>query len=494
MTVSILQKYCVLGWSSPDSVRLEFTQANISAGAVGHRKLDYLRHYRLVKPQRQGLTGWRDRAYRHDRTIAERQLARGNILHAVWPVDQDDRRQHDRSRLGQLSKWQCLTKRCPLIAVNMCRARRPSLRSECRCSWGLFLGATSKSLTLLVLAVVSASATEGSGTLLGQRNLRYFLESGFTSVRDLNGVSNAPFLLARWSEANAIPAPRVFTAGHIITGTGGHATERPITPNHGPEFAKEVDGTDAWRAAVRRAFKAGASVIKIASHFSADEVAAAVDEAHLLGLKITCDCETIYIDMAIEAGVDMIEYPLPRTDASIRWMARENISAVPTLQVYQNLLNRAGGYYGSMSRRFTITSEGNFDVFRKMKAAGVVMGVGTDSIGQASEFAPNMYIAEFKWFVKGGYSVLEALKAATITNATLLDMDDKLGSLEAGKLADIIVVDGRPDENLDDLANIDIVIKDGLLLIQSGLLITPRHISVPNPPPMLIERIPPIAD
>ena len=86
------------------------------------------------------------------------------------------------------------------------------------------------------------------------------------------------------------------------------------------------------------------------------------------------------------------------------------------------------------------------------------MGVGTGSIGQASEFAPNMYIAELKWFVKGGYSVLEALKAATITNATLLDMDDKLGSLEAGKLADIIVVDGRPDENLDDLAN-----QDGLL-------------------------------
>ena len=341
---------------------------------------------------------------------------------------------------------------------------------------------------------IDEQASEGSGTLVGQRNLRYFLESGFTSVRDLNGVSNAPYLLARWSEANAIPAPRVFTAGHIITGTGGHATERPITPNHGPEFAKEVDGADAWRAAVRRAFKAGASVIKIASHFSADEVAAAVDEAHLLGLKITCDCETIYIDMAIEAGVDMIEHPLPRTDAAIRRMARQDIAAVPTLQVYQNLLNRQGGYYGSTSRRFTITSEGNFDVFRKMKAAGVVMGVGTDSIGQASELAPNMYIAELKWFVRGGYSVLEALKAATITNAALLDMDDKLGSLEVGKLADIIVVGGRPDENLDDLAKIDIVIKDGLLLIQSGMLITPRHISVPNPPPMPTERIPRTAD
>ncbi|MBY0495431.1 MAG: hypothetical protein K2Y23_14560 [Cyanobacteria bacterium] len=98
-------------------------------------------------------------------------------------------------------------------------------------------------------------------------------------------------MLSDWSAANAIPAPRVFTAGHIITGTGRHATERPVTPNHGPEFAWGVDGADAWRAAVRKTFKESASVIKIASHFSADEVAAVVDEAHRLGLRVTCDCE-----------------------------------------------------------------------------------------------------------------------------------------------------------------------------------------------------------
>src|SRR3546814_6645079 len=67
--------------------------------------------------------------------------------------------------------------------------------------------------------------SEGAGTLRGQRNLRYFLESGFTSVRDLNGVSNAPFLLSQWSAANMIPAPRVFAAGWIITGTGGRSEE-----------------------------------------------------------------------------------------------------------------------------------------------------------------------------------------------------------------------------------------------------------------------------
>lgn len=333
---------------------------------------------------------------------------------------------------------------------------------------------------------IDEQASEGGGTLRGARNLRLFLEYGFTSVRDLNGVSNAPFLLSEWSAANMIPAPRVFAGGFIITGTGGHATERPVTPSHGPEYAKEVDGPDAWRAAVRRAFKQGASVIKIGSHFAPDEVRAAVEESHLLGLKVTCDCETIYTDMAVEAGVDMIEHPLPRSDAAIAMMAKKGIGAVPTMQVYQNLLDRAGGFYGSTSRRFTMTSQGNFDVFKKMKAAGVVMGIGTDAIGEAARMAPNSYLAELKWFVRGGYSNVEVLKAATIVNARLLDMGDKLGSIEVGKLADVIVVDGRPDENLDDILKVEHVVKDGLWLIREGALVTPRQ-----PPTPLIKPSPP---
>lgn len=333
---------------------------------------------------------------------------------------------------------------------------------------------------------IDEQASEGAGVLRGVRNLRWMLESGFTSVRDLNGVSNAPYLLAEWSAENGIPAPRVFTAGHIITGTGGHATERPVSPSHGPDYAWERDGADAWRAAVRQTFKQGASVIKLASHFSPDEVAAAVDEAHRLGLKVTCDCETIYIKMAVDAGIDMIEHPLPRADATIADMARRRVASVPTLQVYQNVLDRSGGFYGSTSRRFTMTAQADFDVFRKMKAAGIVMGVGTDTIGDANKMVPNVFITELKWFVKGGYSIPQALQAATLTNATLLDMDDKLGSIEPGKLADIIVVDGQPDRNLDDLARIDMVIKDGIAMVRNGQVVTPRHVAAP-----LIKPSPP---
>lgn len=326
---------------------------------------------------------------------------------------------------------------------------------------------------------IDEQASEGAGVLRGIRNLRWMLESGFTSVRDLNGVSNAPYLLAEASADDAIVAPRVFTAGHIITATGGHATERPVSPSHGPDFAWERDGADAWRAAVRQTFKQGANVVKVASHFAPDEISAAVDEAHRLGLKVTCDCETIYTAMAVDAGIDMIEHPLPRTDATIAAMAKHGTAAVPTLQVYQNVLDRSGGFYGSTSRRFTMTAQGDFDIFKKMKAAGIVMGVGTDTIGDANRMIPNVYIAELKWFVKGGYSIPAALQAATLINARLLDMGDRLGSIEPGKLADVIVIDGKPDEDLDALHRIDLVVKDGRVMVRGGAVVAERHVPVP---------------
>jgi imidazolonepropionase-like amidohydrolase len=322
-------------------------------------------------------------------------------------------------------------------------------------------------------------ASEGDGVLRGARNLHWMLESGITTVRDLNGVANAPYLLADASAAGTIPAPRVITAGHIITGTGGHATERPVTPSHGPDFAWERDGADAWRAAVRATFKAGAGVIKVASHFARDEIAAAIEEAHRLGLRVTCDCETIYTDMAVAAGIDMVEHPLPRGPEAIAAMARNGTAAVPTLQVYQNLLDTAGGFWGSTSRRFTMTSQANFAIFRQMQAAGIVMGVGTDTIGNANLQYPNNFIAELKWFVKGGYSIAGALQAATLTNARLLDMEDRIGSLEPGKQADIVVIDGRPDQDLDALGNVDMVFRSGRLVVAAGQLVTPRHVPLP---------------
>ncbi len=246
---------------------------------------------------------------------------------------------------------------------------------------------------------------------------------------------------------------------------------------------REASGPDDWRNAVREQFDKGADVIKVASHFSRAEVAAAVDEAHSLGLKVMADAETFYIQWAVEAGVDVIEHPLPRTDETIGLMAQKGTQAVPTLVPYVIIFDKYGGYFGSTSRRFSFSKEANLEVVRRMKRAGVTMGIGTDLVDNWFRHLPGAYIEELKQFVAAGYTIPETLNLATKVNAKILDLDDKLGTLEPGKLADILVVDGRPDENLDDLARVATVIKDGRVAVEGGDVRIPRHIPVAMPEP-----------
>jgi imidazolonepropionase-like amidohydrolase len=137
-------------------------------------------------------------------------------------------------------------------------------------------------------------------------------------------------------------------------------------------------------------------------------------------------------------------------------------------------MDREGGFFGEASRRFTVTRESMMETFRKMRRAGIKMGIGLDMGNEVGEL-PFTYIEELKYFVAGGYSITEALVAATKTNAEILGMDDKLGTLEAGKFADILVIDGKPDLNLDDLAKTDLVFRDGHILVKEGMLFVPRH-------------------
>jgi imidazolonepropionase-like amidohydrolase len=312
-------------------------------------------------------------------------------------------------------------------------------------------------------------------TLRAVERLRYFLESGVTSVRDVASDGDITFRLKDWVNANRIPGPRVYATGQLITGTGGHGAEGTSPLVKGGSVI-QVNGPDQWRATVRDLFNRGADAIKIASHFSRDEVKAAVDEAHALGLKVTCDCENFYIQWAVEAGVDMIEHPLPRTDETIRLMKEKGVEADPTVYVYTILFAESGGgYFGSTSRRFGFGDSANFMVLKRMKDAGIKMGVGTDLVVGWYRYMPWPYINELEYFVQAGYSIPEALVAATKTNAELLDMGDKLGTLEPGRLADVLVVNGRPDENLEDLAKVKMVIRDGYVVVDEGAVVIPKH-------------------
>jgi len=329
-----------------------------------------------------------------------------------------------------------------------------------------------------------ADGSEADATLRGVERLRYYLESGITTVRDVASAGNIPFRLKAWSQQGRIPAPRVYVAGQLITATGGHGAEGMNTADWRTSAIREASGAEDWREAVRQQFKRGADLIKVSSHFSAAEVGAAVEEAHQLGLRVTCDCEGPYVEMAVDAGVDMVEHPLPRSDAAIRKMAERGVGAVPTLVPYIYIFDLWGGYFGSTSRRFTFSKAANLEMLKRLRQAGVTVGVGTDLVVNWFRFLPAPYITELEQFVAAGMTVPEALVAATATGARLLDMGDRLGTLEPGKLADVLVVQGEPDRRLADLANVRHVVVDGRLVVRDGQVVVARHVpQVPSNSP-----------
>jgi len=323
--------------------------------------------------------------------------------------------------------------------------------------------------------------SKAEATLRAVERLRFYLESGVTAVRDVASGGEIPFVLKRWVAQNRVLGPRIFAAGQLITGTGGHGAEGGSLLGDGDGAVMTASGPHEWREAVRKQFDRGADVIKLASHFTREEVRAAIDEAHQLGLKVTVDAETFYIRTAVEEGVDCVEHPLPRSDEAIRLMAEKGVASVPTLVPYIIILDQNGGYWGSTSRRFTMTKESNLEMLSKLRSAGVKLGVGTDLVADWYRYLPEPYLVELEQFMAVGYDAAEALVAATRTSAEILDMGHRLGTIEAGKLADVVVVAGRPDETIRDLANVELVVRDGKIVVRGGRLAVERH--QPQTPP-----------
>jgi imidazolonepropionase-like amidohydrolase len=110
-----------------------------------------------------------------------------------------------------------------------------------------------------------------------------------------------------------------------------------------------------------------------------------------------------------------------------------------------------------------------------MREAGVTIGVGTDLVMDWFRYLPNAYIEELQQYEKAGFSTTETLEAATRVNAEILDMGEQLGTLEPGKLADLLVVEGQPDRELNDLKNVELVLRDGHTVLKNGQVITEPH-------------------
>lgn len=320
----------------------------------------------------------------------------------------------------------------------------------------------------------ASSATKG---LIALRNAQTMLDYGFTTVRS-TGEFDRYYSLSNVRDAiNAgmFVGPRILQAPHCISATGGHCDVNNLPPDLEIQIpGMVVDGVDAMRLAIRKEIKFGADWIKLAatggvmSHgdnpnataFSDEELQAAVDETHRHFKKITVHAiGTEGIKQAIRAGVDSVEHAILIDQEGIDLMLEHGTFLVPTIYVL-NYVVEVGpsiGYPPGSVAKGAELMEVRDDRIRAAIEAGVKVVMGSDTIFPVEQAA-----REFVQMVRLGLTPMEAIKAGTITAAEMLDLDDEIGTLEPGKLADVVAINGNPLEDVSLLETaVGFVMKSG---------------------------------
>lgn len=320
--------------------------------------------------------------------------------------------------------------------------------------------------------------------LLAVPNLMATLQAGFTTVRDAAG---APLGVKMAVEQGIIPGPRMQISITMLSQTGGHGDSLTRACVHVPLFADipdipngVVDGIEPIRQRVREILAAGADWIKLATsggvlsqtdepsaaQFTLEEIRTAVYEAEADGGK-KCMAHAQGargIRNAIVAGVKSIEHGIFLEDETLEMMKQRDVFLVPTLIAPVHILRQAERDPGAMppwaveKTRMVLTE--HHANFQRAVKAGVKIAMGTDA-----GLAPHGQNAEeLSWMVRNGMTSMEAIVSATSRAAELLRLDRAVGSIETGKLADLILVDGDPLQNIDVLQDpscIMLVMKDG---------------------------------
>lgn len=305
-----------------------------------------------------------------------------------------------------------------------------------------------------------------------ERFLERYQEIGVTTVRDVGAREWIGYSLKRTQRAGLMGGARYYTSGPIITVTGGHGSE--FQPLHPPLWAVEADGPWELRQRVREAVKLEADLIKVAPFLTPEEMAAVVDEARIYHLRVTAhiggthDLDKQSGRIAVEAGVDSTEHMYPYGGADvINAMVEKGIYVIPTLGFH---LRELDGEYAAnaekqspewLAENLGHTYESMMDQFREMKAAGVRFAVGTDSNVKDLETIDELYLQELQAFRTAGMSNGEIIQAATLRAAEAMGLEDELGSISAGKRADLIVLGADPLQDIKALVYPELVIQDG---------------------------------
>jgi imidazolonepropionase-like amidohydrolase len=315
------------------------------------------------------------------------------------------------------------------------------------------------------------------GAILGVANARKTLLAGFTSVRNVGAPNFDDMALRQAIEADAVPGPRMEAAGHATGITGGHCDDNGWRPGLEDRDYRDgvADGPDEGRKAVRYQIKYGADVIKIcasggvlsegdavnASQYTLEEMKAIVDEARKLGRKVAAHAHGAEaIKFAVQAGVASIEHGSFLDEEGAKLMVAHGTYLVPTLSAGEFVENAAksGRLKGLRAQKALAAAQAIRNSIRLAVRSNIPIALGTDAgVGEHGANA-----REFRLMVDwGGMTPTQALIAGTSSAAKLLGWQDRVGTLEANKYADIVAVPGDPTSDITVTEHPVFVMKGG---------------------------------
>ena len=322
--------------------------------------------------------------------------------------------------------------------------------------------------------------TSETMTLRAQVNGMKTLRAGFTTVRDLGAPPAVIYALRDAIDEGLVQGPRIFAAGSSLAATGGHGDVDGYKAELLELWTPDTicDGPVGCRAAVRRAVKFGADWIKITAtggvlsdtgtglnqQMTDDELKEIMDTAHALGVKVAAHAHGVDgINAALRAGVDSIDHGTFLNEDSVKLFRETGAYWVPTLLPGAILPGQMDGnpfFTPEIREKVDLATSASAEGFRLAYRRGVRIAFGTDS--GVTPHGDNAQ--EFALMVDRGMSEADAIRSATVVTAELLGRSDDLGTLEAGKIADLVAVAGNPLEDITELERVQAVMKGGRLI------------------------------
>jgi imidazolonepropionase-like amidohydrolase len=317
-------------------------------------------------------------------------------------------------------------------------------------------------------------------------NARVTLMAGFTTVRDVGSEDYLDVGLRNAIDKGVVPGPRMLVCVHAIGATGGHCDETGFRAGvFGKETGPEegvVNGADQARYAVRLAHKYGATIIKTCAtggvlsladsvdtpQLTQAELDAIVDEAHALRLKTAAHAHGAEgAKRAIRAGIDSIEHGSFLDDEALDMMKQRGTYYVPTLMAIQGLseqIAKGVAIPPAIKVKADLAIASLHQTFQKALAKNIKIGLGTD----AAVYPHGRNAEEFHQMVDLGMKPVDALRAGTSSDADLLGLSAKIGTLEINKFADVVAVPGDPIQNIRQTEHVLFVMKEGVIYKNDG--------------------------